>query len=290
MSPRPAHSDLSSRTSVGRLLKEHGLRPRKSLGQHFLIDRSVLSRIVETADLRPEDIVIEVGPGPGVLTRELLKAAHHVVAIEKDERMAELLEADLGGDSLSVVRGDVLQVSIETLLPIGVGDRGYKVVANLPYYAAAAILRRFLEADSRPSLLVLLLQREVAESLTAQPGKMSMLAVATQLYAVPKLVATVQASSFYPPPKVDSAIVGLAVRPQPIVEVEPGLLFRVAGAGFSAPRKQIANALANGLRRARGSMLPALVAADVNPQRRAETLSLEEWGRLARALEGVLVE
>ena len=276
--------DQPTTAQVKRLLGRYGLRPRKALGQHFLVDRSALRRIAEAADLREDETVIEVGPGPGFLTRELLPRAGRVVAVEKDEGMAELLGGELlPHPHLVVVAADVLSIAPGELLAGGPNE--YKVVANLPYYAAAPILRHFLEAEARPKLLVVLLQKEVAQSVVASPGGMSILSVAIQLYAVPRLVGLIPAGSFYPPPKVDSAIVRLDVREEPAVAVEPERFFAVVRAGFSAPRKQIANSLAEGLGAQRPQVAEALVAAGVSGQRRAQTLSLEEWAALCRALD-----
>jgi 16S rRNA (adenine1518-N6/adenine1519-N6)-dimethyltransferase len=181
----------------------------------------------------------------------------------------------------------MLELDPAALLAEHGGTTPYKVVANLPYYAANPILRRFLECSARPTLLVLLLQREVAESIAAKPGAMSILSVAVQRYTEPKVVGIVKPGSFYPPPKVESAIVRLAGRPAPLLapDSETDALMAVVRAGFSAPRKQIAGPLARGLGISREQALAALAAAGVDPRRRAETLSLEEWGRLYQALK-----
>lgn len=275
-------------------MRQHGLRPRKSLGQHFLTDRGALLRIVRAAELDADDTVIEVGPGPGALTRELLARCGRVIAVEKDERLADTLRRDLPDPRLTLVARDMLQVTPGELLgpqwsPLPSREEGqgvrYKVVANLPYYVAAPILRQFLEARLKPSLMVVLLQREVAERLAAAPGDMSLLALGVQLYARPTVIGTVKAGSFHPPPNVDSAIVRLDVLERPAVDVEPELFFRVAAAGFSARRKQIANSLAHGLGTDREAILQGLRRAGIAPQRRAETLSLAEWAALCKALE-----
>ena len=279
--------DVSSVARVKRLLGRYGLRPRKSLGQHFLVDESALRRIADAADLQKEETVIEVGPGLGVLTRELLQRVRRVIAVEKDERMAGLLRKELSSQAqLTVVAADVLSVRPDDLLANAGGLSEYKVVANLPYYVAAPILRHFLEAKAQPRLLVALLQKEVAQGVAAGPGKMTMLSVAMQLYATPRLMGLVRAGSFYPPPKVDSAIVRLDVRPAPAVATDPGRFFDVVRAGFSAPRKQIANSLSKGLGTGRAEVADALAAAEVSGQRRAESLSLEEWAALCDALGG----
>ncbi len=266
------------------LLARYGLRPRKSLGQNFLVDSNALRRIVDAASLSPEDFVVEVGPGPGLLTRELLSRAGKVVAVEKDEAMARLVRRELGGDAkLTVIEGDMLEIQPSSLLPGPASS--YKVVANLPYYVATPIVRLFLESASKPLSMVVLLQREVAETVVAKPGQMGLLSVAVQYYAVPTIVGIIHPGSFYPPPKVDSAIVRLDVLQQPAIGVAANRFFEVAKAAFSARRKQIANPLAQGLGLDKAAVLAALGTAGLAPQRRAESLSLTEWEALCRAIE-----
>jgi len=284
MAATHAHSPLSPTT----VLRRHGLRPRKSLGQNFLVNPGALRRIADAADLSHDDVVIEVGPGTGALTRELLARAGFVIAVEKDEALAEALEREFAGEPrLFIVQMDALDLDPHVLLGGAGRDRNlpYKVVANLPYYVAMPILRRFLEAPLQPRLLVLLLQREVAQSICAKPGDMSLLSVAMQLYAEPKMIGVVKPGSFYPPPKVDSAIVRLDVRAEPAVvsRDETEAFLEVVRAGFSAPRKQLANPLAHGLGLSREQTLEILNAAGIDARRRAETLSLEEWGKVYKA-------
>lgn len=264
-----------------RLLGRYGLRPRKALGQHFLIDEAVLGKIVDAADITGSDTVVEVGPGLGLLTAELVLKAGRVLAIEKDERMAELLRSELTHEKLTILSKDMLQLD-PAELPLQDGFTEYKVVANLPYYAAAPIIRRFLETPRRPRLMVVLLQREVAQSLVSESGRMSIFAVATQMYATPTMVATVYSESFYPMPKVNSAILRLDVRDKVAVDVEPEAFFEVVRAGFSAPRKQLANSLSVGLAIDRVSAAGILQEAGISAHRRAETLSLIEWAALTR--------
>ena len=271
------------------LLERHGLRPRKSLGQHFLVNRGVLKRILSAADLSHRDTVVEVGPGLGVLTRGLVAGAGRVIAVEKDEAMATALRDELGSEpGLEIVTADFLAMGAAALVRDYDIPPGYKVVANLPYNVATAVLRQLLEAPVKPRLLVVLLQREVAKSIAAAPGAMGLLSVATQLYAIPKILGVVRPGSFFPPPKVDSAIVRLTVRQRPAVVSwdEAQAYLDVVRAGFSAPRKQLANSLGRGLGLPRSEASAVLTEADVSPQRRAETLSLEEWARVYRAVAG----
>ncbi len=259
-----------------------GTRAKKGLGQHFLIDRGVLEKIISAAELAPSDTVIEVGPGLGILTGELVKRAGKVIAIEVDPKLASALLKRLSKfASLTVINNDVLQVD-----PLEFVDKKgrYKVVANLPYYIAAPILRHFLEAPLKPSLMVVMVQKEVGQSVAAAPGDMSILGISVQLYGKPTIVDYVPAQSFYPQPKVDSAIVRIDVYPRPAVDVKDTAgFFEIVKAGFSAPRKQIRNSLALGLRLKLAETEELLEKAGIKSQRRPETLSLEEWANLHRA-------
>ena len=273
------------RESIPALLKRHGLWAKKSLGQHFLLDQAALDKIVAAGDLTPQDTVLEVGPGPGPLTRRLATAAGRVVAVEVDPRMVELLRTEVAvGLPVTVVQGDILQVDLADLMAEqGVGD--YKVVANLPYYITSAVLRHILEARLKPRRVVVLVQREVAERMVAQPPDMSLLSVSVQLYGAPRIVARVPPGAFYPPPKVESAVVRIEVYPQPaagVTDVEG--FFEVVRAGFGQKRKQLRNSLSQGLRRPAAEIDPALQAAGVAPTRRAETLTLAEWAALQERL------
>ncbi len=236
------------------------------------------------ADLAPEDVVLEIGPGRGALTRRLLPQAARVVAVELDAKLADALPGRLGTPpNLTVVTADARTVELGSLVEFGVDDRvegrlAYKVVANLPYYAANPIVRRFLESKPRPRLMVLMVQREVADSMTATPGQMSLLSVATQYYAVPRPVCLVPPSAFRPVPKVTSAIVRLDLLERPMVEVsDTEAFFDLVRAGFTAPRKQLRNSLSHGLGLPPGTVGELLESGRVDGRRRAETLALEEW-------------
>ncbi len=256
---------------------------RKALGQHFLIDESILQQILSASELGPQDTVVEVGPGPGALTRELVRRAKRVIAIEVDSHLAASLPESLGRpDNLRVINADARQVDLAWALE-GVDD--YKVVANLPYYAANPILRRFLEAGQRkPSLMVVMVQREVAESMAAQGGRMSLLAVGVQVYGIPRIVCYVPPRAFYPPPKVTSAVVRIDLRPRPAIQVEDVQeFFDLVSAGFSAPRKQLRNSLSLGLGISPDQSRRLLELAGLDPRHRPENLSLEDWGNLYRS-------
>jgi len=264
---------------VGELLRQSGIRPKKRLGQHFLIDEAILDTIVVAAELSSEDTVIEIGPGLGILTGELARRAGKVIAVELDTRLASLLKRRLASlANVDVINADILKVSPSQLLET---KSDYKVVANLPYYITSPILRRFVEASPKPSLMVVMVQKEVGEAIVAGPGKMSLLAVSLQVYSKPKIISHVPSQSFYPQPKVDSAIVRFDLLPQPAVKVaDINGFFQVVKCGFTSPRKQLHNSLAQGMGVKPAEVALLLERAGIESQRRAETLSLEEWARL----------
>lgn len=247
-----------------------------------------LAKIIEVSALTPDDTVLEIGPGPGTLTRLLAESASQVIAIELDSNMVNLLRNELGHlPNLTIIEADILQVQLETL--IGTAASGvkhaYSVVANLPYYITSAVLRHLLETTVRPERIVVTVQKEVAQRIVARPGEMSLLAVSVQFYGQPKLVHHIPAGAFYPSPKVDSAVVRIDTYPQPPIAVtDVDFFFRVVKAGFSQKRKQLKNALAAGLARPVAGVVKAMEEAGVAPTRRAQTLSLAEWGQLAEEL------
>jgi 16S rRNA (adenine1518-N6/adenine1519-N6)-dimethyltransferase len=281
-------------TQVMELVRRYQIDPKRSLGQNFLVDATHLDGIAAAADLTPADTVLEIGPGLGTLTERLAAQAGSVVAVELDDRLIELLRGRFAGQPhVWIVHGDILELAPAALVfppsdpPANVIDHQlYKVVANLPYYITSAVLRHLLEADVRPALAVVMVQKEVAERICAQPGEMSLLAVSVQFYAAPRIVRRVPAGAFYPPPKVDSAVLRLDVYPQPVVtDVPPARFFQVVRAGFGQKRKQLANSLSAGLARPKAEVAAALAAAGIDSARRAETLSLAEWRGAALALE-----
>jgi len=267
-----------------RELRRLDLRARKGLGQHFLIDERALECIIGAAELTPADTVIEVGPGLGILTRELARKAGRVIAVEVDDRLASALGETLASyPNVTILNADILESDPKRLLERAGLDleAPYKVVANLPYYIASAVLRRFLEARCKPRLMVVTVQKEVAELIVAPPGRMGILSVGVQLYGTPAIVDYVPAHSFYPSPKVDSAIVRIDVRDRPAVEVaDEAEFFEVVRGGFSTPRKMMRNSLAHGLGVSPHDAADILGEAGIDDKRRAETLSLEEWGRI----------
>lgn len=278
--------DPANPPSLSALLKKYGLRPRKGLGQNFLVDPFHLAKIVEAAGLTPSDTVLEIGPGPGTLTRLLAATAGQVIAVEIDPHLVELLKTELGHlPNLAIIHADILQTRLDAL-PTGQKiPAPFKVVANLPYYITSAVLRHLLEATPRPERIVVTVQKEVAQRIVAGPGQMSLLAVSVQFYGRPALVHRIPAGAFYPPPRVESAVVCIDTFTQPPVAVaNADFFFRVVRAGFGQKRKQLKNALAAGLHKPVAGVVQALEQAGINPTRRAETLDLEEWARLAGAI------
>ena len=257
-------------------------RPRKSLGQHFLSDSRIVARIVEAAELSQADTVVEIGPGRGVLTRRLVERAGRVIAVELDSRLCDELPSRLDSPpNLQCVQADARDCDLNSLAD---GASSYKVVGNLPYYAANPIIRRTLESPSPPSMALFMVQKEVADSMTAQPGDMGLLSVATQYYADARTVCSVPPSAFRPPPKVRSALVRLDVRPDPAVEApDREEFFDLVRAGFSAPRKQLHNSLSNGLAVDGRFGWELLERAVIDGKRRPATLSMQEWASVARA-------
>jgi 16S rRNA (adenine1518-N6/adenine1519-N6)-dimethyltransferase len=266
------------------LLKKYNLSPKKGLGQNFLAEAHHLEQIVAAAELSAADTVIEIGPGPGTLTHRLGQQAGRVIAVELDGQMVNLLRAEYGHlPNLTVVQADILQTRLADLLPAG--QTQYKVVGNLPYYITSAVIRHLLESAPPPQRIIATVQKEVAERMVAQPGDLSVLGVSVQFYSRAALVHHIPAAAFYPPPQVDSAVVRLDTYPEPPVAVaDTARFFQVVKPGFGQKRKQLKNSLMAGLRLSAGETAAALQAAGIEPTRRAQTLTLTEWGRLTAAL------
>ena len=272
------------------LLRQFGFKPRKRLGQHFLIDEAVLGRILSAAELSPGDIVVEIGPGLGILTEELARRGASIVAVEVDAKLVALLRKRLADfPDVRIVRADILKVTPRQLLreelPASDPARSYKVIANLPYYITSPVLSHFLEAQPRPSEMVVMVQKEVGETIAAAPGKMRSISVKTQFYSKPVIVSYVPAASFYPPPKGDSVVLHLDVYSQPPMELsDVSGFFDIVMHGFSSPRKQLRNSLAHSLQLPPDQLASLLEKAGIEAKRRAETLSLEEWRELWKVL------
>jgi 16S rRNA (adenine1518-N6/adenine1519-N6)-dimethyltransferase len=279
-------NSLIERTTA--LLRRSGIRIKKNLGQHFLIDEEILELIVSTAELTGRDIIVEIGPGLGVLTEELCRRAGRVIAVEIDNRLAIKLNRRLSEyHNLTVINGDILKISLPGLFTeAGIISSGFKVVANLPYYITSPVLRHFLESDLKPEMMVVMVQKEVAEEIAARPGKMSLLSLGIQLYGQAEIVKNVPAECFYPEPAVDSALLKIVPhRISPIDITDTGKFFSFVKAGFSTARKQLVNSLSNGLGISKSDVQELLDHAGITARRRAETLSLEEWAHLWRVYE-----
>ncbi|MFP3898807.1 MAG: 16S rRNA (adenine(1518)-N(6)/adenine(1519)-N(6))-dimethyltransferase RsmA [Dehalococcoidia bacterium] len=271
------------------VLHQLGFRPKKRLGQHFLVDEAVLEHILSATELRPGDVVVEAGPGLGILTEGLARRGARVIAVEVDPRLVGLLRKRLASyPDVRIVHADILQITPRQLLEEGLAGstvgREYKVIANLPYYIASPVLWHFLEGEPRPSEMVVMLQKEVGEAIAAAPGRMSMISVKAQFYGRPAIVSYVPAASFYPPPKVDSVVLRLEVYRQPPIGVsDVAGFFEMVMHGFSSPRKQLRNVLSHSLGMPPAQVSELLEQAGIDSRRRAETLSLEEWAELWKA-------
>ena len=260
------------------LLKRFGLRADKRLGQNFLQDPLALEEIISAAGIESTDTVLEVGPGLGSLTRYLAVSARQVVAVELDERLIPPLKAILAlHQNVRVVQGDILELAPDGLITTS----EYIVVANIPYYITSAVIRHLLESKTKPRRIVLTIQKEVAERICAKPGDMSLLALSVQVYGEPRIAARIPAGAFFPAPKVDSAILCVDIYQEPRIEHELlDVFFKLIRAGFGQKRKTLRNSLSSGLRISPTDAAEFLTRANIDPQRRAETLSIDEWETL----------
>lgn len=272
---------------IEKIFEEWSLFPRKSLGQNFLVNESVLEKVVKAGDVGKGDVVIEVGAGIGVLTKALAGKAKKVIALEKDKNLIPLLEMQLGNfPNVEIINEDVLSYKVK--------EKDYKIIANIPYYITSPIIRKFLEAEHPPSLLVLTIQKEVAERIKAKPPKMNLLAVSVQLYSDVEIISNISPAAFYPSPGVTSSIIKI----KPFLGGEAKdkkfrkAFFRIARAGFSSPRKQLKNNLGlldKGDRKEiesnKENVVKAMKDTGITPQRRAETLNIEEWKILAKKIK-----
>lgn len=265
------------------LLRAIGITPSKALGQHFLHDRKIVRRIVAESGVTSQDLVLEIGPGLGILTRELATTARQVIAIERDSRLAAAL-SDAGLENVTIVEADATEIEPGDLI----GHDEYHVVANLPYSVGTAIIQRLQESAHPPRTLTLMLQREVAERITARPPNMSLLAVAVQFHGVPKLLFRIGTGAFVPPPRVQSAVIRVATHATPLLaRADQPVFFRVVRAGFAQPRKQLINNLIHGLGYSRSEIERVLDVAGIEPTLRPERLTVADWVRLFHAVLAV---
>jgi len=259
------------------------LQNNKSLGQHWLKDRAVLAGIADDANLNSDDFVLEIGPGLGTLTSEIFRRANRVLAVEFDAELARKLPGQFPGKQLEVINEDILQFDLNQL------PTGYKVVANVPYYITSKIIEKLMTAENKPSTVVILVQKEVAERIAAKPGDMSILTVSAQVYANTRLGIEAPKEYFTPPPKVDSQVVVLETRPTQLVKpADERLFFRVVKAGFSAKRKKLRSSISAGLALDKQATDKLLRGVNVNPDDRAEDLSIDDWLRLMEYYKGML--
>jgi 16S rRNA (adenine1518-N6/adenine1519-N6)-dimethyltransferase len=265
-----------SRQNIKSLLQKYKTKPIKRFGQNFLIDNSAIKKTIEAAELKSGDVILEIGPGPGVLTQELAKIAKNVIAIEKDIKMVEILKETLKElSNIEIVQGDALKMDIIHI------SSPYKVIGNLPFYLTAPIIRKFLEADNPPKEMTLIVQKEVGQRICAKPPKMSILAVSVQVYGKPKIISYISKKSFWPSPKVDSAIIKIS-EIDSSRGINRDLFFKIVKAGFSQPRKQLINNLSKGFGLEREKTEKWLLDNRIKPSQRAETLSVDDWLNLLK--------
>lgn len=264
--------------------------PKKHLGQNFLTNEGIADKIIAAADLTNEDIVLEIGPGTGILTERLLKSAKEVWAIEKDYDLVEKLRKGFGGaKKLKLIHQDALWFDTWKLKDPSLSLRmTYKVVANIPYNITSPLIRKFIENEPKPELMVLMVQKEVAERICAKAGDRNrgLLTLIVEFYADAEILFNVSRKEFYPSPEVDSAVIKIRIKNKEsrIKDIEPALFFKVVKAGFSSKRQQIHNSLAATLRLEKNVVLELLKKAQIAPTLRAEDLSLGEWEKLSKVV------
>lgn len=306
--------DLTSARTIKNILLKYKIKPSKTMGQNFLVSRTVLQKIIRAADLNQNDVVLEVGPGVGTLTQELSKRVKKVIAVEKDKQMCEVLKENLSSfKNIEIIQEDILKNNFQFL-------KGYKVVANLPYYITSPTIRKFLEAKHPPRLMVLMVQKEVAKRICSKPPDMSLLTVSVQFYADAEIISYVSKNCFWPSPKVDSSIIkihpikyrspglnsafgrpasldltGQAVilpeaklfnrvnQKKKLDKIDSNLFFKIVKAGFSHPRKQISGNLSNTLKLNKEKVNNWLLKNKIRPAQRAETLSVDDWANLTNS-------
>lgn len=250
-------------------MTKNSIIPNKSLGQHWLTDPDALQAIARVASIDKDDVVLEVGPGLGTLTEVLVRQAKKVVAVEFDKDLAEALQKSFKADNLEVINADILDFDLSSL------PKNYKVVANIPYYLTSHLIRNLLEADNKPSIMALLVQKEVAQRIVAGSGNMSILSVASQFYAECSVGIEIAAELFDPPPKVDSQVVILKTMIHP--QVDKKLFFRIVKAGFGEKRKKLVNSLAGGLQLDKKKVQKIIKELGFESNVRAQELSVEDW-------------
>lgn len=251
------------------------IKPKKSLGQNFLQDKNIVQKIIASANLSSDDFVIEIGPGHGILTEELVKKTEKVLAIEIDQNLISSLQKKFSKNkAVEIINEDILKININKLVP-----EKYKVIANIPYYITSKIIRLFLEADHQPEEIILMIQKEVAERIIEKPGKMSLLSVSVKYYAEPKILFNVSRNSFFPIPEVDSSVIKISN-----IKKQTGSkkFFQIVRAGFSAKRKTLVNNLSNSLHLTKSEVVEKIKTVPLNRTARAQELSIENWKKLSQ--------
>ncbi len=269
-----------TKTEIKNLLEKYGIKPNQRLGQNFLIDQNILNKIIEIAEVSKKDTVLEIGAGLGNLTQKLSQSAKKVIAVEKDKHLIEPLKKVLKDyKNIEIIQGDILKIPKSKLQ----NPKNYKAVANLPYYITSPLIRMFLEAENQPREMTLLIQKEVAQRITAKPPRMNILAVSVQFYANPKIISYVSKNCFWPKPKIDSAIIKITnIKKPEKIDVEK--FFQIVKAGFSSPRKQLINNLSAKLKIGKEEIKKALTQCELSAQVRAQSLNLDDWKNLSSQL------
>jgi 16S rRNA (adenine1518-N6/adenine1519-N6)-dimethyltransferase len=266
--------DLFSANNVKNILEKFEAKPKKGLGQNFLIDNNILQKIIDASDIKPTDVILEVGPGVGTLTQELAKKAKLVIAVEKDEVMCKILKENLKDfKNIKIINEDILKFKTE--------EKKYKVIANIPYYLTSPLIRKFLEEGTQPEEIILMIQKEVAQRICSKVPDMNLLAVSVQFYADPKIIFNVSKNSFWPIPKIDSAII--KITPNNSNNINPESFFKVVKAGFSQPRKQLGGNLSRVLKMKKEEINKLLSKNNLTPNQRAETLTISDWQNLTKS-------
>jgi 16S rRNA (adenine1518-N6/adenine1519-N6)-dimethyltransferase len=272
------------KSTIQRICKKYRIYPSKRLGQNFLINKLTIKKVVLAADLSPSDIVLEIGPGIGNLTQELAKRAKKVIAVEKDPRMIDILRETLKNfRNIEVMQRDILKIQNAKCKSQNENEK-FKIIGNIPFYLTAPVIRKFLESEVRPELMVFIVQKEVAQRIVAKPPKMNLLPVSVQFYAQPKIIDYVSKNSFWPKPKVDSAIIKISNLKTQNSKLNKDLFFRIVRSGFSQPRKQLANNLSKKLKLDKVKVSSWLLKNNIKPEQRAEALTIENWISLAKTL------
>ncbi len=264
--------DLTSKKDILALLDQYQVKPRKSLGQNFLINLKILEKMISFVSFN--DTILEVGPGLGALTKELAKKANKVIAIEKDPVLAEILKKNISS-RIEVITGDVLKEEVSL--------KNYSLVANLPYYVSTAVIRKFLESENPPQEIIVTVQKEVAQRISAKPPRMTILSVSIQFYAETQILFSISSNCFWPKPNVDSAVIKIIPKKK-LPEINPDLFFKVVKAGFSRPRAQLLNNISKKLLLDKEETIKILQESGINPKQRAETLKVEDWVKLGNII------